>query len=47
MSAGELERIRGLGHAEGARLRKIRPITEAEQAELRVLIGPRIHRKAS
>jgi len=47
MSAGELERIRGLGHAEGARLRKIRPITEAEQAELRILIGNSQQAKAS
>lgn len=45
--AGELDRIRSLGHAEGARLRKVRPITDAEQQELRVLIGSDQKRKAS
>lgn len=47
MSAGELKRIRELGHIEGARLRKLRPITEAEQAELRILIGNTRQAKAS
>lgn len=40
-SEHELDRIRELGRAEGARLRKVRPITEAEQRQLRVLIGER------
>lgn len=35
----ELDRIRELGRREGARLRKVRPITEAEQQQLRLLIG--------
>lgn len=39
MNTGELDRIRELGRAEGARLRKVRPITEAEQQQLRILIG--------
>jgi hypothetical protein len=43
----ELERIRDLGHLEGARLRKVRPITEAEQQELRLLIGDNRKAKAS
>jgi hypothetical protein len=47
VSAGELDRIRELGHVEGARLRKVRPITDAEQQELRVLIGDLQQRKAS
>lgn len=45
--ADELERIRSLGHAEGARLRKLRPITDAEQQQLRVLIGNTRQAKAS
>jgi hypothetical protein len=43
----ELERIRQLGHVEGSRLRKIRHITDAEQQELRVLIGNTRQAKAS
>ncbi|WP_344231483.1 hypothetical protein [Kribbella hippodromi] len=35
----ERERIRELGRVEGERLRKVRPITEAEQQQLRDLIG--------
>lgn len=47
MNATELERIRDLGRHEGARLRKVRPITEAEQQELRVLIGDTRKARAS
>lgn len=43
----ELDRIRELGRIEGARLRKVRPITEAEQQQLRILIGPLREAKAS
>jgi hypothetical protein len=45
--AGELDRIRDLGRIEGARLRKVRPITDAEQQELRVLIGDTRRARAS
>lgn len=38
MNTVELDRIRELGRTEGARLRKVRPITEAEQQQLRILI---------
>ena len=47
MTSDELARIRELGHLEGARLRKVRPITDAEQQELRLLIGDNQQRKAS
>lgn len=35
---GDLDSIRELGRLEGARLRRVRPISEAEQQQLRVLI---------
>lgn len=43
----ELERIRDLGRLEGARLRKVRPITDAEQQQLRLLIGSTREARAS
>lgn len=43
----ELDRIRELGRAEGARLRKVRSITEAEQQQLRILIGSHHEARAS
>lgn len=44
---GELDRIRELGRAEGARLRKVRPITEEEQQQLRILVGASRKARAS